>query len=62
MLLVLHHLVVRGVADFARRPFHESEHDLLVRLGLHGAAKVGDLAIGHFVAPSFDDAQRAGSP
>src|SRR5690606_40169957 len=47
-------LVARGFV----RPLHEREDDALVCLGLHGALEIGHLAVGHVVAPRFDDPRR----
>ena len=44
---------------FLAGEFEPGEDDDLVRLGLHGALEVGDLAVRHVVAPGFDHAGRA---
>src|SRR4249919_4134125 len=36
--------------------FEPGEHDDLIRLGLHRALEIGELAVGHAVAPGLDHA------
>jgi hypothetical protein len=38
------------------RIFEPGEHDHFIRLGLHRALEVGELAVGHVVAPGLDHA------
>ena len=56
---VLHDLRPGRVARLLRGPFDPGVDDLLVARGLHRALEVGDLAVGHVVAPRFDHARGA---
>src|SRR3546814_4142861 len=51
---VLHHLLMRAVAGFARGPFDKGEDHGFARFGLGGAKEVRLLALGHVVLPCFD--------
>src|SRR5690606_16100901 len=57
---ILHHLPDARVAGGLVGPFHPCEHDRLVGGGPHRAAEVGDLALGHVVAPGLDHTRGAG--
>src|SRR3546814_8313495 len=46
---VLHHLLMRAVAGFARGPFDKGEDHGFARFGLGGAKEVRLLALGHVV-------------
>ena len=49
------HLFFRGINTRLIGPHLPGKHDLLVGLGIDGAAKVGLFAIGDIVFPGFDD-------
>src|SRR5690606_24012658 len=55
---VRHHLLHAFVAQLARWPGNPREHDGLVGLAFHGHRKRRHLAIGHVLAPAFDDLER----
>src|SRR5690606_131102 len=50
-------LLPAGLARFLRRPFGPGKDDRLAVLRLHRPPEVGELAVGHVVAPVLDHAQ-----
>jgi dihydrofolate reductase len=53
------HLRHGGIAGLLVRPLDPGEDDRLVGFGLNGLAEIGDLAVGHVVAPALDHARGA---
>ena len=54
-----HDFLAGRIAHGFRRPEYPRKHNVFARLRLHRPLEVGDLAIGHVVAPTFHHAQRA---
>src|SRR5580693_919508 len=56
---ITHDLRHRGVSRCLVRPLDPRKHHHLIILGLHGTAKIGQLAVFDIIAPALEDALRA---